>query len=186
MLKNAEIQQHQPEILKEYREFQMLAEAENPELTECWTAAHNLLSDQFIDTLTENGCKRWEKILDIHAMGMDTLQERRFRIKARINETLPYTYRRIEQILNSICGVDGYEMVLFHKAYTLMIKIELTSRKEYEYIKTIMKRVAPANLLLDITIRYNQHYKLKAYRHRELSEYTQYELREKVWPEIHF
>ena len=112
MLKNVDISIYQPSVVKDYKEFKEISKRENEILTNCWTASNNVFLDQFIETLTENGCKRWEKILGIQPKGTDTLQVRRFRIKSRINEDLPYTWRSLENVLNSLCGKESYAMTL--------------------------------------------------------------------------
>ena len=62
MLKEVDISVYLPEVVKHYREIVGITEAENPELTMLWTSADSVFLDQFIETLTDNGCKRWEKI----------------------------------------------------------------------------------------------------------------------------
>lgn len=182
MPKSIDISLYQPEIVRDYREFRFIAETENPELIHVWDALDGIFFDQFIETLTNNGCKRWEQILAIAVSAADTLEERRARIKARINETLPYTYRMLQQILNSICGEDGYTMKLLHEKYTLLVRIELGKKKRYAYIKETLDRILPANLLLDISIHYNEHKKVARYRNSLLSKYTHREIREEELP----
>ena len=82
MLKNVDVSIYQPDVVKDYREFKEITEIENTILTDCWSSSNNVFLDQFIETLTDNGCKRWEKILNIQPKGTDTLEVRRFRIKS--------------------------------------------------------------------------------------------------------
>ncbi|MDF2989444.1 MAG: hypothetical protein K0R50_4954, partial [Eubacterium sp.] len=101
-----------PEFLTEFREFRELAAAENPELLSIWGILEDVLKDQFVADSTENGIKRWETILKIFPKGSDTLDIRKFRILARLNEKLPYTKRTLERQLTVLCGEDGYSVNL--------------------------------------------------------------------------
>ena len=155
MLKEVDISVYQPGAVKHYREIVGITEAENPELTMLWTSADSVFLDQFIETLTDNGCKRWEKILDIKPRDTDTLQVRRFRIKARINEDLPYTWRALEKVLDTMCGKGAYAMTLYNEEYRLVILLELTVKKLFDEVEQSVKRMIPANLILDVRLRYN-------------------------------
>ena len=172
MLKNVDISIYQPSVVKDYKEFKEISKRENKVLTDSWTDSNSVFLDQFIETLTENGCKRWEKILGIQPKGTDTLQVRRFRIKSRINEDLPYTWRSLENVLNSLCGKESYAMTLYNDEYRL--------KKLFDEVESTVKRMIPANLILEVELRYNQHLHLKAFTHEYLKAYTHDGLREEA------
>ena len=172
MLKNVDIGIYQPNIIRDYSEFKEIAERENEELTGCWSTSNSVFLDQFIETLTENGCRRWEKILGIQTKDTDTLQVRRFRIKSRINEDLPYTWNVLQNVLDSLCGKGQYEMTLFNDEYRLRILLELTVKKMFDEVENTVKRMLPANLILEVELRYNQHITVGKYTHGQLSIYT--------------
>ena len=180
MLKNVDISIYQPLIIKDYREFKEIAEIENTILTDCWSSSNNVFLDQFIETLTDNGCKRWEKILNIQPKGTDTLEVRRFRIKSRINEDLPYTYKALVNVLNSLCGEGQYTINLYNNEYRLKILIELTAKKLFDEVESTVKRMIPANMILEVSLRYNQYLHFKKYTYGQLSVYTNKQLREEV------
>mgnify|MGYP005756624091 FL=1 len=180
MLKNVDISIYQPLIIKNYREFKEIAEIENTILTDCWSSSNNVFLDQFIETLTDNGCKRWEKILNIQPKGTDTLEVRRFRIKSRINEDLPYTYKALVNVLNSLCGEGQYTINLYNNEYILKILIELTAKKLFDEVESTVKRMIPANMILEVSLRYNQYLHFKKYTYGQLSVYTNKQLREEV------
>ena len=181
MLKTVDIAQYQPDVIKDYLEFRVLAETENTVLTDLWTAADGVFSDQFVETLTENGCKQWEKILKIQAMGTDTLETRRFRILSRLNENLPYTYRMLKNYLDTLCGIGNYKMTLYAKEYRLKILLELGIKKMFDDVEQAVKRMIPANILLEVAIRYNQHSAVGQYTHGQLEKWTHQTIREEVF-----
>nr|DAT53034.1 MAG TPA: tail protein [Caudoviricetes sp.] len=180
MLKEVDISVYLPEAVKHYREIVGITEAENPELTMLWTAADSVFLDQFIETLTDNGCKRWEKILDIKPRDTDTLQVRRFRIKARINEDLPYTWRALEKVLDTMCGKGAYAMTLYNEEYRLVILLELTVKKLFDEVEQSVKRMIPANLILDVRLRYNTWGQVKVLTWGDLKNRTWKDVKEEV------
>lgn len=145
-----------------------------------WTAADSVFLDQFIETLTDNGCKRWEKILDIRPRDTDTLQVRRFRIKARINEDLPYTWRALERVLDTMCGKGAYAMTLYNEEYRLVILLELTVKKLFDEAEQSVKRMIPANLILDVRLRYNTWGQVKVLTWGDLKNRTWKDVKEEV------
>lgn len=175
-----EVQEYWPDIIKEVQEFKKIAAAENPELGLVWQAASDLLDDQFIQTATEKGIARREKLLEIIPFADDTLESRRFRVQTLWIEKLPYTYRVLLNKLDSLCGKDGYAVYLNAGNYALDIKLELTMKRMFNEVSKVTRRMVPANLVLTIELRYNQHNTLARYTHRQLAAFTHDQLRNEV------
>jgi len=174
------ILEYLPNVIKEVKEMQIHAAAEHPELSNLWTANDNAYNDQFLYSMSENGIKRWEKMLKISPMGTDTLEDRRFRIINRLNAQLPYTYRMLESHLIQMCGQNGYTMNYDADALTLTIKIALTSKKQYDEILSLVNQMIPMNIVLDYDLLYNSHSVLSVFTHGQLSNYTYGALRNEV------
>lgn len=167
-----------PTVVRGYQEFQAIAAAQQPELEEAWVQADRLLDNQFLSTAGEPGLSRWERILEITPKGTESLDDRRFRVQARLNERLPYTMRRLREILTTLCGVDGSTAVV--QDYTLIVRVALTAKSNYSDVAALLERVAPENLVIDLSLLYNTHAKLAKYTHAELSRWTHKELRDEV------
>lgn len=180
MVKTVDITQYQPHFIRSAKEFQELAETENPELSSLWEALERVFAEQFIESLTAEGCKRWEKMLDI-APKQD-LEERRAFIKSRINERLPFTDRMLEQMLDTLLGKGGYKKELFPNAYTLIVRVALSNQKRYTEVEEMLKRIVPANLIVEMSLWFCQHYEAGRYRHKLLSGYTHKQIRRKEMP----
>ena len=176
---NIDIKDYWPLVIKRILEFEKIADAENPEINNLWTAHKDVLDNQFIKTLTEEGCKRWENILNIVPMGTDTLEDRRFRILARINADLPFTFRQLENMLYALCG-DYYTCELVNNEYKLVIRLALSVKRQYDEVSSLLKKVVPANLLIDLDLLWNQYLTLEPFTHEELEIYTHQELREET------
>lgn len=164
-------------LIAQTDEFAAIGTAENEQINDLWTAHKNVYNNQFIATLDENGCERWEKILEITPMGTDTLEDRRFRIAARINADIPYTYKQLQNMLASLCN-DDYTMELQNEDYKLIVRVALSAQKQYAEIEKLLKRVVPANILIDFSLLYNQYQDLKPKTHAQLRAYTHKQLRE--------
>lgn len=168
-----------PLYVANYREIQAIMAAEQPEVLNLWQALQDVFDDQFIWDATENGVMRWEKILGIVPKATASLGERKFTILTKINEQLPFTMRALQQQLSNLCG-DGYSVELQHAIYKLIVKVALTSKSNFTDVGELLKRVVPANLVIDLDLMYNQHQTLAPYTHAQLGAYTQWQLRNEV------
>ncbi len=176
MQRDVDILNYYPNVITAIEEFQHLANAVNPELNKLWGKYKNIFDNQFIATLDENGCLRWEKLLKITAMGTDTLEDRRFRILARLNENIPYTYRKLENMLTTLCGND-YTMQLQNNEYRLIVRIALSVQKQFNEVKKLLTKFVPANIIIDLDLLYNQYNKYLKNRYKDLSIFTYQQLR---------
>jgi len=169
-----------PPIMQELKEFQKIAEIEETFFERLKQEIQNIVDDQFIQTATEKGIARREKILKISPFADDTLETRRFRVQGLWNDKLPYTYRVLQERLDSLCGPDGYVMELNAGEYSLNIKIELTKTRMFDEVVRFTRQMVPANIIITVELRYNQHLTLANFTHRQLSRYTHYQLRNEV------
>ncbi|WP_324824980.1 putative phage tail protein [Sinanaerobacter sp. ZZT-01] len=169
-----------PQIMGEILEFKELTEAETTEMVKLYHAIQLVADDQYVESATENGVKRWESILKILPKGTDLLEERKFRIVTRLNEKLPYSYRMLLQQLETICGKSGYTVELKEDEYKLIVKVALTVKSNFDDVDLLLHRVVPANLVIDLSLKYNQHSTLEKFTHAKLASYTHEFLRNEV------
>ena len=64
--------------------------------------------------------------------------------------------------------------------YLLTVRIALTSQKSFEEVAKLLDRVVPANLIVDLSLKYNSHAAVSRFRHSELGAFTHNELRSAV------
>lgn len=169
-----------PPIMQEIKEFQKIAEIEETFFKRLQQEIQNIVDDQFIQTATEKGIARRERMLKISPFADDTLETRRFRVQGVWNDKLPYTYRVLLGRLDSLCGPDGYVIELNAGEYGLKIKIELTRKRMFDEVVRITRQMVPANIVITVELRYNQHLTLANFTHEQLSQYTHYQLRNEV------
>lgn len=136
-----------PEVLRNFREFREIFETEEPELLKVQEELLKVLNDFFIEDATERGIKRWEKILKIIPKGTDSLEDRKFRITTYITRRLPFTLRILEQLLETLCGKNNYEIELRHNDYEIEVRINLADNNNIMDILSLLEIVIPANLI---------------------------------------
>lgn len=177
---NRDILEYLPDVIKDIREFKAIATAENPELTELWAIIGDAFSDQFIPDATISGVKRYESMLKIVPKCTDTLDERKFRILAKCNEKLPYTYRALKRRLDALCGANGYTFNVNGLTYTVTVKVELTAKSNFDVVDNMLEDMVPQDMIIDLSLRYNQYDTLSVFTYGYLSAYTYDELRNEV------
>lgn len=176
----ADLIKYVPDVLRDIREFKALAECGNAEYNTLWGELNNIRNDLFVDSLTENGASRWETILKIVPKATDTIEVRRFRIKAKLNEQLPYSFNVVKSQLETLCGDDGYNFTVDYPNYLINVRVALTARGMYDEVENLLNRVRPANMVIDLSLLYNQWITLSTKRWSELSTKTWYQLRNEV------
>ncbi len=158
--------------------MQIIADiAEQPEFDKLWDNITSAYDDQFIGTATEYGVARWESMLGLQPKASENLDSRKFRITSVINETLPYTYTMLEQTLEMLCEEDGYVISIEPSNYTIDVKVAMKAKTKYDEVKALLDRVVPANMVINLSLKYNQHSLLAEFTHREFKGRTHNELR---------
>lgn len=136
-----------PELLRQYREFQAICRMEQPEFALAWEAAEGLLNEQFLETAENIGLARWEKMLGIIPKGTDSLEKRRFTLKSRLSEVLPYTLPQLRRMLQNLCGEEiGVRAV----DYRLTVRLPEAQRLNLPAVRGTVGRMAPVNLAVEL------------------------------------
>lgn len=177
------LQDYLPPILLKTYEFPLLCNTEQREFDRLNTAVDEVLDAQFVSTAGERGIARYEKIFGITPMDTDTLDERRFRVLAKINTQLPFSVRRLRQQLETLCGADGYKLELDGDRYTLTVKVALTAKRNQQAVEELLADIVPANMVCTTSLLYNQHADLTRFTHAQLALLTHFEIREEVLPD---
>lgn len=161
-----------PPVIGNLREMQAITDGQEAVLSDLWEAVGEAFKNQFVEEATAYGIERWEKILSIVPKGAESLETRRFRIKTRLNEQLPFTLRSLQQSLEALCGEDGVRVNFDVGSYQLVVRIEYAARANYDDVRAMLERVAPANIVVNLDVKYNSHESLEDFIHEELAEYT--------------
>ena len=162
-----------PSFLQEIIDFEKLTDAEQPEFDAVAEAVRSLPDQLFVYNMGDIGVKRWEKILHIPSKATETLEERRNRIAMKLMAQLPYTYRRLIEMLTQLCGPDGFVVELDAANYSLTVKIAVERASNYPDAVKMLEGVAPANMYVTVLQLY--------YRWRDYAGYTWAEVSAMTW-----
>lgn len=171
---------YQPDILKNVTEMRAIMNAETPLIQAVWDACESCMNDQFISEATENGIARREKMLDINPYATDTLADRRFRLLSRYNENTPYTRKSLVNMLETLCGKDGYQLTILTSEFTVKVRVALTVGKQTDSVRELLERILPYNMVFSVELLYNIWQQFKSYTWAETEKFTWTELKEEV------
>ncbi|SBV94441.1 conserved hypothetical protein [uncultured Eubacteriales bacterium] len=172
-----ELHNYWPEFMAEMKEFKALALAEQPEVTVVQLVVRQIPDDFFVETLTDAGAERWEKMLGLAVAGDWALDDRRFRIMTWFTEQAPFTFRRLKELLGTLCGEGGFTATRDVSTRNLVVRVALTAKQNYKDVGALLERIVPANMTIDLSLLYNQHGLLAGFTHTQLSAYTHEQLR---------
>ena len=162
--------------LRKLREFREIANAEEPEIRLLLDAIERTLNNMFIEKADEYGIKHFEEMMHIYPEEDADLETRRFKVAVKWNDKLPYTESRLNGLLESLCGENGYKVKIDNDAYELIVKLALYNEHNVEEVRDLLDRVVPANMITEVTL-FNTHYILSSLTHEQLSNYTYDDIR---------
>lgn len=137
-----------PYEVRKYKDYQVITDSENPEFTKIFNISKEILDESFIESSTEYGVSRLEKIVGIYPDVNDSLEDRKVNLLIWWNNYVPYTWRVLIEKLNSICGVGKYDIKLFHNEYILEIDSQLNTPNQYENLRILLDTIIPANMVI--------------------------------------
>lgn len=79
-------------------------------------------------------------------------------------------------MLQSLCGEDGYSVEVQNELYTLKVKIALVAKSNFDDVDVLLRRVVPANMIIELELKYNTWGIIK--------DFTWGYLKTKTWKEI--
>ena len=161
-----------PGVIAKSDHMQNLANAEDLGLELISNDYDRLFKNIYVETANTEGIERFEQMLGILHKLDDSLEDRRVAILAKLNTRLPYTRRVLIQFFNNLVGKDGYTLRIDYGRRTIFLKIELSRKNQIAAISRMLRQVLPANMLVDIKLKYNQVYMLKVFKSSELNTYT--------------
>lgn len=149
LMRDVQVQRYYPNVLANAAEFKLIAKLENAEFKSVWQEACKWFLNTFVYDTDLQGIKRWEDMLKIIPPKEATLEDRRNTVLMRINTMLPYTIRRLRQILNAVYGED-FATVSTNKDYELWVSIDNRIILKTPGMRTLLRAIIPANLIIKI------------------------------------
>ncbi len=144
-----------PMFLHTVQELMALMNAQQPEADALWQATDDVMNERYVDSSTEYGVKRWESILQITPKAIETMTERKNRIKQRIGLILPYTLPWLRTSLASQYGADNFSAYL--EKYVLYLAVNPSdedSTRTLDALLESLQEIKPTNVILRAAFRF--------------------------------
>ena len=140
-----QILEYYPPIIKQIKEIQQIAKAEDKEFLKLAHESENVINNMFISTSNEEGVKRFEKLLGIIPDNGRTLEERRQDVIIHMNT--PCTYRTLLNKLEVLYGAGNYEISRDLKNYSINVVVHSELRGQKKALETMLDYFLPMNIV---------------------------------------
>lgn len=142
----ADLLSYYPDVLKPIREFIALTDAENPELDLLEAAYEKSVDGLFVMSADEDFVSRWESAVGITPAFGDDLATRRYKLLVRMAVPGGYTERRLQALLDGLCGAGHAGFEVDYAAYNIWIWLTGISSAQMAAVYAMLHEVVPANL----------------------------------------
>lgn len=166
-----------PEIIKNIPDIKQIYDINEMQGDALDQTVEQIDNDMNLDEMDASTVERWETILKIVPARSDTLDVRRFRIKTKITDSMPYTYRALERKLDDMCA-GAYDIVIDRVNQSIKVNLGLASQKKINDVMNMLEEMVPLDMIIDTSVLYNAHGYLAQYPHCILAQFTHKELRE--------
>lgn len=166
-----------PPHIQQIEEFKRIAEIYDKRLQLVWDDLDRMQKNKRFDQMDESECERWEKMIGIKLDGEETLGDRRKNIKGLWTSSLPYTAKKFAEVLDAMVGEENYLIDINRKTKTLKVDLMLDTIMKTDYIYNLMRAMAPADMVVIVSIVFNRNRAFKKFTNVELKAYTNKELK---------
>lgn len=136
--------------LRKIPEFRELAKVWDIEFKRLYGCTQKTLDDTFIDTSSEDGINRLEKIAGIYPDEGDSLEHRRTRLYSYWNDRKPYTEEELYNRLRTLCGSSNFEINSDYRKFFLQIITHVGGTGVMEEIEYMLDYFIPSNLIVEL------------------------------------
>lgn len=144
-----------PPHLEAIEEFSEIDRVSDIQMLAFEQALEDLEDDILIQTSTEEGIARREKILGITPLDTQTLQLRRDNVLLAWFDIYPYTQLDLQRRLDLLCG-EGNSSIEYDAATQHMeVPILLVTKERKAAIEKLLERIVPLMITFNVEILYN-------------------------------
>ena len=166
-----------PPHIQNIEEFKRIAEVYDKKLKLVWDRLDQMQTNKRFDQMDEEECEHWEKMLGIKLTGEETLDDRRRNVKGIWTSGLPYTAKKFAEVLDAMVGPEYYLLDINKKTKTLTVDLMLDAIMKSDYIYNLMRAMAPADMIVIVSIVFNRNRAFKKFTNAELKDYTNKQLK---------
>ena len=142
---------HLPRFLRDVREYKETCSVEEVEIKNLESKIEEIITEASAETASSYGLERYEKILNI-ANKTENLEERRFKIKSKLTNQLPFNMKWLDNKLKSLVGTGNYEINLDSENYQITIQISHIFPDIANVMNSDLRQQLPANLIITVNL----------------------------------
>lgn len=149
MIRDVNLIDYLPPFLQDYRELTLVTDTENVAFQELANESERSKNNQFILSADDEGLKKFESLLNIHAAKDESIATRRSRVMSRWNDISPYTFHALISKLISLHDGDNFIINKKYDQYEIEIITHLDIVGQVEELVRMLDYIMPANLVVD-------------------------------------
>ena len=161
---------HLPDVVKELKEFQKLGEVEGILLEETAEEKGGLEKNQWILTAERNGLLRLAQMMELLGAEVMETEALREEILSRWSSRSPYTQFHLMDWLDGCLGKESYQIQLNKERYELQLVLELWAKEKKDFLKKHLRKIIPANLILDVVLNTNTYGDLEVMTYGQMTD----------------
>ena len=151
-LRESNVRRYFPDVIANAREFIAYADALEPELNLLIKKILGSALNTFVYDIDEQGAARWEEMLSLPRLPGAGIVQRRERILAQINVSLPYTIRILQPMLDSAYGAGVVNAREEISAYELWLDVARSVPHKSTEARRFVRAIIPANLDIKVSL----------------------------------
>ena len=164
-----------PEIITQIPDIQQIYLINEGQGEQLDADVEQIDDDMFVDTMSDDVLEHWEEIYHITVMDDESLEDRRTKVKGKMLERLPYSYRVILRNLDTLLP-NGYDLYLNEDLTYMQVKVVLTQKYLLANVEKLLDDMVPLNMALEVILKFNTYGIVGMFTHQQLSAYTYQEI----------
>lgn len=161
--------QYLPLHIAEIEEFKKIAKTYDKYLRLVWQSLKKEELNRILATMDESECAQWEELLHIVVNPADSLEDRVNRIRGYHVSDLPYTVNKLDEVLKVVCGADNCKLKVDNSKYLIDCGVKLVSIPMIDVVADLIRKRAPANMIVNVYALFNRWECFKTMRWSELT-----------------
>ena len=142
---------HLPPFLREIKEYKQICNTEEVELENIETKIEEIITEASAETAKGYGLEKYEKILNI-VKTTENVDERRFKIKSKLINQLPFNMKWLDNKLKSLVGPGNYKITLDSENYRITVQISHVFPDIVNVMNNDLRKQVPANLIIVVNL----------------------------------
>ncbi len=151
-LRESNVRRYFPDVIANAQEFIAYADALEPQLNLLIKKILGSALNTFVYDIDEQGAARWEEMLSLPRLPGAGIVQRRERILAQINLSLPYTIRTLQPMLDSAYGAGVVNAREEISAYELWLDVARSVPHKSTEARRFVRAIIPANLDIKVSL----------------------------------